>query len=285
MPYRDHHRRGYLQTMMLLGIVAGAPSLSAADDDDLEPPPPAPLVRSYTDKNFDQWVFGGNMNAVQFHERLEALLTRRVNEVDGDCKLTEPQKKKILLAGRGDQKRVLDFIDLKRQEFHTVMHDRQKVSRFVNDLQPLLQVSRKEFFGTGSLFTKTLKTTLTPKQTIEYEKAEKERWLVRHRLAIRSAVDAESRRLRLTSEQRNQFQSLLEESIQPVYNAIAYERSIQYHILISMGQLPEERVRSILTEDQWRVYSTRMSNLKSSLRVLEQQRGIPQGVPRVMNGR
>ena len=50
----------------------------------------------------------GGTDAARF--RLETILAARVDKIARQCGLTEVQKKKLLLAGRGDIKRFFDRV-------------------------------------------------------------------------------------------------------------------------------------------------------------------------------
>src|SRR6516225_3632447 len=59
----------------------------------------------WTDEMFDQWVFQQDRNVAGARRRLESQLTLRIDEVDRASQLTDAQKKKLQLAGKGDMKR------------------------------------------------------------------------------------------------------------------------------------------------------------------------------------
>src|SRR5262245_63549041 len=61
--------------------------------------PAAPVI---PDEQFEQWVFQEHGNAAATRKRLDALLKLKVEDVDRSCKLSDSQKKKLLLMGRGE---------------------------------------------------------------------------------------------------------------------------------------------------------------------------------------
>ena len=67
-----------------------------------------------SDELFDQWAFGGRMTGNTIRNKLDSLLTMQIEEIDRSCTLTEAQKNKLRLAGRGDMKRFLDRVEEKR---------------------------------------------------------------------------------------------------------------------------------------------------------------------------
>ena len=64
-----------------------------------------------TEDQFDQWVFGAPRNSRAGRNKLDSLLTLEVDEVCRTCGLSEVQKKKLVLAGRGDIKRFFDKVE------------------------------------------------------------------------------------------------------------------------------------------------------------------------------
>ena len=110
----------------LLAIVGAGQSARAQQiDDDEEEAPAQPVMRGgfnafvMNDAQFDQWVFGnmGVANAGVARNKLDSLLTLHVDDLERTCGLTPVQKKKLLLAGRGDIKRFFDRIDDLRKKF------------------------------------------------------------------------------------------------------------------------------------------------------------------------
>src|SRR5438128_7468487 len=101
----------------------GAPAVAAA-----------PTV---TDEQFDQWVFQQDRNAFEARRRLDSQLALQVEDIDRACKLTDAQKKKLQLAGRGDVKRFFDRYETVRQKFQLLKQDEQKVQEIWQDINPL----------------------------------------------------------------------------------------------------------------------------------------------------
>ena len=90
-----------------------------------------------TDDQFDQWVFGAPRNPRAGRNKLDSLLTFEVDDVARTCRLSEVQKKKLLLAGRGDIKRFFDKVEEKRKKFDKVKTDQNKIGEIYQELVPL----------------------------------------------------------------------------------------------------------------------------------------------------
>src|SRR5262245_36898424 len=142
-----------------------------------------------SDDQFDQWVFGGPMNSgAARRNKLESLLTLQVDDVGRVCMLSELQKRKLILAGKGDIKRFLDKVDEKRKKFDKIKSDQNKVGDFYQELQPLQVALNSGLFNEGSLFAKTLKTSLASEQAARYESVVSEKRQYRYRAKVELAV-------------------------------------------------------------------------------------------------
>jgi hypothetical protein len=105
---------------------------------------------------------------------LDAALERRIERVDLICQLAEKQKQKLQLAGRGDIKRFFDRVETlwpKVQRTHEVHNDGllhlELCGTFgAGSNQPARGLG---LFDQGSLFSKTLKRSLTKGQTTAFE--------------------------------------------------------------------------------------------------------------------
>ena len=117
-----------------------------------------------TDDQFDQWVFGGPRNSRAGRNKLDSLLTLQVDDVARVCRLSEPQKKKLLLAGRGDIKRFFEKVEEKRKKFDKVKTDQNKIGEIYQELVPLQAVLNSGLFNEGSFYSKTLKTVLSDEE-------------------------------------------------------------------------------------------------------------------------
>ena len=71
-------------------------------------------------------------------------------------KLTDSQRTKLRLAGRGDIKCLFDQVEDRRRDFEKDGHNFRAGLAALQRLDPLTQVYREGPFGDGSLFSKTL---------------------------------------------------------------------------------------------------------------------------------
>ena len=149
-PWREFRKR-------LMGCVGFAifcliaPSAFAQLPDDVEPDAPAePVVQNnfmMADENFEQWVFNNGTNSAQAKTKAETVLRLQIEDLDRICTLTEPQKKKLRLAGQGDLKRFYDLVEEKRRKFKAVQNDQQKFNEVVHASPPPASAGGKAVFS------------------------------------------------------------------------------------------------------------------------------------------
>jgi hypothetical protein len=130
-----------------------------------------------TEGTFENVVFGRASNAGQAQGRFERLLETKIEVVDRVCRLSDAQKAKLRLAGRGDIERFFDLVERKQEKYRErfVMNDDENQRELLNwviemarDVQPLRNTLQNSPFGDGSLFSKALKTHLTSEQAAVY---------------------------------------------------------------------------------------------------------------------
>ena len=118
---------------------------------------------------FENYLFGatGSNAVAAARNRLELTLLERIDTVDGDCQLSETQRAKLRLAGKGDIKRIFDRVDAVRRELPLVSPEqvtpavRAAISREVNPLRARFESG---LFHADSLYAKTATGILTAAQ-------------------------------------------------------------------------------------------------------------------------
>ncbi len=101
--------------------------------------------------------------------RLAKVLQYEIEIIDHLCELTEPQKQKLELAGRGDVERLYDGLDKRRMKIPSVMNDEKKLNQLLGEMAQLKQTFESGPFGRGALFRKAVEKNLTAEQAVKYE--------------------------------------------------------------------------------------------------------------------
>jgi hypothetical protein len=106
--------------------------------------------------NFDRWLFPHEQSETARHDHLKEILDARIVVVAQANKLTDRERAKLRLAGRGDIKRFFDEVQKRKDQFEI---DRKSFNTGLATLRRLDELSptyRDGPFGPGSLFAKTL---------------------------------------------------------------------------------------------------------------------------------
>jgi hypothetical protein len=106
---------------------------------------------------FDQFMFGSTGDAESGRAYAATVLDRLINKVASSRPFTPEQRQKLVLAGRGDIKRLFDRIEEERTKFEALRSDLNKCEQFLLDLRPLHKRLHRGPFESDSLFSKTLK--------------------------------------------------------------------------------------------------------------------------------
>lgn len=225
-----------------------------------------------SDSNFDQWIYGNGRNAESLRSKLETLLNLQVDDAQRTCKLSDTQKRKLLLAGRGDIKRIFDKIEDKRDEFHQTRFDRENLGSFLRDIQPLRMTANDDPFQDDSLFAKTFATILTADQAAAHTAALQEKQRFRHEACVDLVVRTVDRALALSADQRRRFVKLLVDETRPPRKSSHYD----YHVvMLQASKLPEEKLRPLFAEAQWRALSRYFDQAKRMEPFLRNQGLLP----------
>ncbi len=133
------------------------------------------IVQNVNTDQVDQWVFGRFGGAAGTRTKLDSALALKIDELERLCGLTESQKKKLLLAGRGDIKRFFDRVEELKRKF--VANQNGMNQNIWQDLQPLQGELNTGLFDEESLYAKMIKRILSSDQAVHYERQLHERRL------------------------------------------------------------------------------------------------------------
>jgi hypothetical protein len=195
----------------------------------------------------------GTMNEAR--DKLNAILTERIEEVERSCPLTEPQRKKLLVAGKGEIKRFLDRLDALRPRYENgavEIGDSHGGDSIHN-----LQTERRGLLSDGSLFGKTLARTLSQEQFVRYKTDRLNRSRFPYGEAVYQAARKLQTSLSLSMDQRQRLEKLLlEETRAPKKIG---RNSVYSLVIFQASRIPEARLKPIFTEAQWQLVNQQMA--------------------------
>lgn len=201
----------------------------------------------------EQMIFRGSRSRTgqgleQAVNRLELQLD--LVELIGD--VSDGQRETLELAGWGDIQRFFDRVELFKRSAPTGQVPMQEYQQLWQKVQPLQMRFQNGLHGPGSLFRKTLATTLTENQWERFEQLERDRHRRHYEAIVRATVASIEGTIPLTSRQRTQLIELITGKTDPPET---YGRSYnQFRVIIwKMSQIPEEELKPVFLENEWKV--------------------------------
>ena len=182
--------------------------------------------------------------------RLESRLKARIDHVDRACKLTPEQKAKLNVAGRGDMKRVFARMDELSELLTAPVQEAGRRKKLLLEFaQKRQEIKETDIFGDDSLFAKVLKSTLTKEQHSVRDQAAKQAAIAQHRATIRWAVGSLDTWLKLSPEQHEKLETLLQAQTRSPQKFGEYD---YYGLMFQASKLSEKELKAIFDQDQWR---------------------------------
>jgi hypothetical protein len=278
-----------LITVGLMLWAAGGRPVRAQQDDDAEADfnpkvqavqeKVAQFVPQVNNDQVDQWIFGRFGGAPGARTKLDSALTLKIDELERLCGLSEGQKKKLLLAGKGDIKRFFDKVeDLKRKAAIGQNGMNQNVWQ---DLQPLQAELNTGLFGEDSLYTKMVRRTLNDGQMAHFERQLRERRQARYQSTVEWFVMHVDKALGLSEAQRQQFVSVLVTETPPPN---VFGRADYTYLMLQSAKLPEPKIKPIFDTAQWRLLSRQFNQARMMEQWLRQTQVIAGGADQLGNG-
>lgn len=223
-------------------------------------------------RQFDQWMFGGGQSAGQSRRRLESQLTLHVESIDRVCRLSDPQREKLELAGHGDIKRFFEEVEEVRRQFMEVRRDRQRFNKIWQKISPLRTKLNVGIFNRDSLIYKVLTKTLHADQLASYQDHSLQRRQFHYRAKVAMVVAMLEKGIPLRDEQRQTFIKLIVDETDPPR---AFGQHDFYVVLYQISKLPEDKVKPIFDEGQWLALQASFRRAKAMERMLRKENLIP----------
>jgi hypothetical protein len=111
-------------------------------------------------ENFDLGIFGDDHDEATRQARMEALIAKQLTRAATYNGLSDAQKAKLRVAGRGDVKRFFVRVEEKRRDFDRTRMDTRAGFRMLLQLKAERADYEEGPFGHGSLYEKTLNKVL-----------------------------------------------------------------------------------------------------------------------------
>ncbi len=261
-----------LLALVCVVLLTSISATAIAQDDD-DPPEEAllgqPQAQNWMPENqFDQWVFQNFPTAAGARKKLEQMLTLQMDDVDRACQLSEPQKKKLLLAGRGDILRFFESVEVVRKKFLLVRKDQQKFNEIWQDISPLQVKFQAGLFSEDSFYHKTLRNMLKGEQLSKYSEIDNERRKFQYRAKIELVVAMLENALPLRDEQRQKVIELIVEETKPPRS---FGQQQDYYIVMwNISKIPEKTLKPLLSDAEWKVLNQQFAQVRGLEQWLKQ---------------
>jgi hypothetical protein len=234
-----------------------------------------PAGPQWTDEQIEQMIFQPYGGAAGARGRLDALLALYVEDLDRACQLTEAQKKKVDLAGRGDIKRFFDRCESVKQKCLGLVRVDPQGQAVWQEISPLQRTLQAGLFSQDSLFYRSLPHTLTPDQSLHYAAAAREREEYHHRATVELAVLSLGQQLVLREAQRQELVRLLLKETKPPRKSGIYD---YYHLVFQLPRLPEEKWNALLDAPQRKILGLQLAQFRQ-LELSYRQAGVLEALP------
>jgi hypothetical protein len=257
--------------LLVIAVLATAASgriARAQDDDEPDDDPKARkanagaamVIRQQQAANveqMDQWVYGRFGGSGGARNKLDSSLLLRIDDLERVCAITEDQKRKLRLAGRGDIKRFFDKVEAVKRKFRQGQNDPN--TNIWQEVQPLQVEINAGLFGDDSIYAKTIRRTLTADQTSRFEGLVHDRQLSRYRSTVDWFVTHLDKGLGLTNLQRRQFVDLLVTEGRPPKK---FGQGDYWYLMLQTARVPESKIKPIFDAPQWRLLSRQFMQAK-----------------------
>ncbi len=239
---------------MTIVIVAAGASASAQDEDELDGEEGAGdrVARRvlFTEKQLDLQIFGRVETVESARARLNNVLSQQLRTLDRQYLLTDAQRDKLLLAGRGDIKRAIDRVEELKRKLELVKYERRGVIQCLEEAGRMRSELQSGIFGVNSLLAKTIATTITQEQKDNEDDLLREYVARRYPRSVVEVADRLVRVLNLSPEQHQRLKKLLMVKIRPPRRL---GDSVYAYIMYQLSKLPEAEVRPIFSDSQWKL--------------------------------
>lgn len=237
-------------------------------------------INGFRLEHFDQWVFSNQEKIDGAKKQLLERLVGEANSIQSTCDLSDEQKEKLLLAGRGDIQVFTQLYAATRAKFaeNLKKRDQQAVQNIWQEIQPLKQKYHGLIFGEGSLFEKVLGHLLDEQQTVRLEKLRREQRKFQYQSAVMLLISQFDQVAPFTHEKREKLLSLISQHSRPPKSFTGENRShyITYYLLGQMSEIPEEELHPLFEEAAWKVVKQQIKQGKRMKRNLEKQGLVPE---------
>jgi hypothetical protein len=209
----------------------------------------------------------------RINDRFDKYLNARVESLCRSYGLSEPQKKKLLLAGRVDIKRFFDRVEVLQKQPQVFRNNAGDVWQAGEEIRKLSLLPSEDLFDEHSMFAKVLANTLTKEQAVTYQRLERELASRRHRATLDWVLGTWDHSLGLNAGQHQRLLALFEQETRPPKK---FGTDDYFGLLCQVSRVPEATLKSILNDSQWTKLKPEFAQAKQMEPMLKQTGYVPE---------
>jgi len=204
----------------------------------------------------DQWIFGRYGGSGGARNRLDSALALRLEDLGRSCGLTDAQRRKLKIAGRGDIKRFFDRVEELKRRFQAQTDPNANIWQ---EIQPLQIEINAGLFGDNSIYAKTIRSTLTGDQTARYTSLLRERNSLRYRATVEWFVVHLDKGLGMSDDQRQKLVDMLVNETRPPKK---FGQGDFWYLMLQTARVPEALLKPIFDVPQWRLLNRQFAQAR-----------------------
>jgi hypothetical protein len=225
-----------------------------------------------TKEQLVQNVFRNQRSLDAARESAEDALDVQLEFVSLIGTLSEEQRAKLALAGRGDIERFFGDFEVYLQTATIGQITMQQWNDVWQQLQPLQARYTAGLHGSQSLFHKTIPSALDEDQRTSYRELELARNRRHYLAVIKATLATIDGKIPLTAQQREKIIELVIEKTLPprVYGQSYY----QYHVVLYQMSKIEDDLKPLFADNEWELMQKILAQGRAMEHMLRQQGGL-----------
>jgi hypothetical protein len=169
--------------------------------------------------------------------------------------LSDEQRFKLELAGRGDVERFLDRFETLKRGWPAGAVTLDRYTELQREAIPLRTRFQAGLHGRGSLFRKVIPSVLDAGQLAEYRRVLAERNRRHYEALVRAAVAVIDQKIPLTAEQRRRLTDVTISRTEPP-ESVGGGSYGYYFVLSRMAEIPESEIKPVFSDVEWKALRT-----------------------------
>lgn len=198
------------------------------------------------------WIFNNRQSTDRVREELEEIIQTRIDLIVAACDLSPEQRAKLELAGAGDIHRFFNEYAALRRTIRMGNVSIEEYQEINQKVQPVRQKYSAGLHSRESLFAKAVPYVLDARQQSQYAEFERARRKRQYESMVRGTVALIENEIPLSNDQREKFLKLILAEEAPLrVDVVSYYHV--YLVLYRISKIPEEQLKPIFLENEWKV--------------------------------